>query len=102
MGNGWKVLIFLGSHKILVLVEGKGYEKPIYKGDYLKKEAETVCRFKEGEGVDTPMNTMAFGYYRKFVLFYSLKWNSLDCIIVLHEGNGCHSSLSYFINIMLC
>ena len=39
----------LGVHgKIRVLGEGGVYEKPIYKGDCLKRGAWIVCRFKGG------------------------------------------------------
>ena len=72
------------------------------RGITYKRMLRQFAYLRRGEGVDTPMHTMDFGYYRNFVWFYSLKWNSLDCIIVLYEGNECHFSLSYFINIMLC
>ena len=62
----------LGVHgEIQVLGWGEGHEKPIYRGDCLKRGPWTVCRFKGGRlgkkegggvfeewGVDTPMDTM--------------------------------------------
>ena len=49
---GWKMKNFniLGVHgEIQVLGGGEGHEKPIYRGDCLKRGPWTVCRFKGGE-----------------------------------------------------
>ena len=39
-----------GVHVKIRVLEGGFYEKPIYKGNCLKRGAWTVCRFK-GEGL---------------------------------------------------
>ena len=62
MGLRMKNLIFLGLTEKSDFYEGGGggHKKPIYRGDCLKWEACTVCRFKEflTGGVDTPTHTM--------------------------------------------
>ena len=52
MGLRMKNLIFLGLTEKSDFYEGGGgggHKKPIYRGDCLKWEAWTVCRFKEGD-----------------------------------------------------
>ena len=71
-----KNFTILGLHgKIRVLGRGV-HEKPIYRGDCLKREgAWTVCRFKGGgawqergggcfwQGVETPMRTLWYAIF---------------------------------------
>ena len=78
----WKILFLGGVHK-----------KPVYRGDCLKREAWTVCRFKGGlgkkergsvfeEGIDTRMHTMtSFKIY--VTALYLIAWTMLLVLFML-------------------
>ena len=53
-----KIFIIFGTHRKIRVFGGEVHEKPIYRGDYLKRNGLVQFEDLRREGGDNPMHTM--------------------------------------------